>query len=91
MFQFIYKGRFDCIITKDIFEQHVKNLYNDIKKKFNITMDPKKFIVTMEIDSKKSKGYGGYTDYDRKTEIIYYLNLQLFGYPKKGGVMFLRY
>ena len=83
MFQFIYKGRFDCIITKDIFEQHVKNLYNDIKKKFNITMDPKKFIVTMEIDSKKSKGYGGYTDYDRKTEIIYYLNLQLFGYPKK--------
>jgi len=83
MFQFIYKGRFDCLITKEMFEAYVKNIYSKIQKELNITMVPKKFIVTMEMDSNKPKGYGGYTDYDRKTDIIYYLNLQLFGYPKK--------
>ena len=83
MFQFKYKGKYDCLIPKDAFEKYVQDLYNDMKKRFNITWSPKKFIVTMEMDPKRPRGWGGNTDYDRKTDIIYRLHLQLFGLPKK--------
>ena len=80
MFDFRYIGKFDCLISKNIFENYVENLYNNLKKCFKISWSPKKFIVTMEIDPKKRLGYGGCTNYDRKTDIVYKLNLQLFGY-----------
>lgn len=83
MFQFIYKGRFDCIISKQEYETYVIKLYNDIKTRFNIKWSPKKFIVTFESDPNREKGIGGTTDYDRKTDIVYRMRLQLFGYPKK--------
>ena len=82
MFQFRYIGKFDCLISKNIFENYVENLYNNIKKCFEISWSPKKFVITMEIDPKKKRGIGGCTDYDRKTDIIFRLNLQLFGYHK---------
>jgi hypothetical protein len=83
MFRFIYKGNFDCLITKDVFETHMQNLYYDMKKRFNIKWSPKKIIITMDMNSKKSKGWGGTTNYDRKTDIVYRLELQLYGYTKK--------
>jgi len=83
MFHFIYKGKFDCLITKADFEIYVENLYNDMKKLFKISWNPKKFIITMEIDPTKEKGWGGNTDYDRNTDIIYKLTLQLFGFSKR--------
>lgn len=83
MFQFKYKGKYDCLIPKDVFETYVQDLYNDMKKRFNVTWSPKKFVVTMEMDPKRPRGWGGNTDYDRKTDIIYRLHLQLFGLPKK--------
>jgi hypothetical protein len=82
MFIFRYIGKFDCLISKNIFENYVENLYNNLKKCFNISWSPKKFIVIMEIDLKKKRGIGGCTDYDRKTDIIFRLHLQLFGYNK---------
>lgn len=82
MFDFRYIGKFDCLISKNVFENYVENLYNNLKKCFNILWSPKKFIVTIEIDPKKKRGIGGCTDYDRKTDIIFRLNLQLFGYNK---------
>jgi hypothetical protein len=81
MFQFIYKGKFNCLITKDVFETHIEQLYDNMKKMFGISWSPKKFIVTMEIDPKKSKGWGGNTNYDFKTN-TFLLTLQLFGFSK---------
>jgi hypothetical protein len=83
MFQFIYKGRFDCLITKEIFESHVKTTYTAMKQQLGVTWSPAKFVVTMETDPKRPRGIGGTTDYDRKTEIIFRLHLQLLGVPKK--------
>ena len=55
MFQFRYIGKFDCLISKNVFENYVKNLYNNIKKCFQISWSPKKFVITMEIDPNKKK------------------------------------
>ena len=84
MFKFIYKGKFNCLITKDVFETHVKQLYYDMKKRFKVIWSPKKFIVTMEMDPTKQKGIGGTTNmvYGKETPITYRLNLQLFGFSK---------
>ena len=84
MFQFIYKGKFDCIITKEMFEIYIKKLYNNIKERFKIKFIPKKFIVTLEIDSKKSKGWGGNKDIELDgNDIIYTLFLQLHGFTRE--------
>ena len=83
MFQFIYKGRFDCLISKQEYETYVMKLYNDMKTRLGIKWSPKKFVITFESDPTREKGIGGSTDYDRKTDIVYRLHLQLFGYPKK--------
>lgn len=83
MFQFIYKGRFDCLITKEIFESHVERTYNAMKRQLGVTWSPAKFVVTMETDPKRPRGIGGTTDYDRKKDIIFRLHLQLFGVPKQ--------
>jgi len=83
MFQFIYHGRFNCLITKDTFETYLKDMYANMKKLFNITWSPAKFVVTMEMDPTRPRGIGGNTDFDRKTDIIFRLRLQLFGFPKK--------
>ena len=32
MFIFRYIGKFDCLISKNIFENYVENLYNNLKK-----------------------------------------------------------
>jgi len=83
MFQFIYKGKFDCIITKEMFETHVKNIYATIKKIFDIKFTPKKFIIIMHMDPLKTKqSWGGYTD-ETSASSVYKINLQIFGVPKK--------
>jgi hypothetical protein len=51
MFHFIYKGRFDCLISKDTFEMYIQNLYYDIKKRFGVTYNPKKFTIKREGDT----------------------------------------
>ena len=58
-------------------------LYNDMKTRLGIKWSPKKFVITFESDPNRKKGIGGSTDYDRKTDIVHRLHLQLFGYPKK--------
>jgi hypothetical protein len=83
MFEFIYKGRFDCLITKGQFEAYVENMYYNMKKILKVKWSPAKFVVTMEIDPTRPKGIGGTTDYDRKSDIIFRLHLQLLGFPKK--------
>jgi len=80
MFQFIYKGKFNCLITKDVFETHIKNLYNNMKKLFEISWSPKKFIVTMENDPKRDHGWGA-TIIENNIE-IFSLTIQLFGHRK---------
>jgi len=81
MFHFIYKGRFDCLISKSTFEMYIQNLYYDIKKKFGVTYDPKKFTIIMEMDGTETrKGFGGVV---KKIVPNYELVLFLFGYPKK--------
>ena len=55
MFKFQYIGKFDCLISKNIFENYVENLYNNLKKCFEISWSPKKFVITMEIDPKKKR------------------------------------
>ena len=91
MFEFIYKGRFDCLITKGQFEAYVKNMYHNMKKYLRVTWSPNKIVVTMEVDPRRQKGIGGTTDYDRKTDIIFRLNLQLLGFPKKEQTFELMY
>jgi hypothetical protein len=83
MFQFIYKGRFNCLITKEIFESHVEETYNEMKRQLDVKWSPAKIIITMEMDPKRPRGWGGMTEYDSKTEIVFRLHLQLFGYSKK--------
>jgi hypothetical protein len=81
MFHFIYKGKFDCLISKDTFEMYIQSLYYNIKRKFGVTYNPKKFTITMEMDGKdKRKGYGGNTNENYPN---YELRLQMFGFPKK--------
>jgi hypothetical protein len=81
MFEFIYKGKFDSLITKETFELYIRTLYADLKKLFRVTWSPKKFIVSMEINTTKPQGWGGNFEFDPTTS-GYKLNLQLFGYPK---------
>ena len=60
---------------------YIQNLYHSIKKMFDITYDPKKFTIIMEMDgTDKRKGYGGHVE-----EIYpnYKMLLQFFGVPKK--------
>jgi len=83
MFQFIYKGRFDCLITKEVFESHVERMYNEMKRQLDVKWSPAKIIITMEMDPKRPRGWGGTTEYDSKKEIVFRLHLQLFGYSKK--------
>lgn len=81
IFQFIYRGKYDCIINKNVFELYIKTLYNSIRKRLNVKFLPNKFIITMIMNPNKQKGWGGKTDnaiYD-----IFKLELQLYGYPKK--------
>jgi hypothetical protein len=59
MFIFIYKGKYDCLISKKEFESYIKNLYFDMKKILNVKFTPKQFIVTMVMDAKKNQGWGG--------------------------------
>lgn len=80
MFEFTYKGKFNCIITKNVFETYVKRLYNNLKRRFKVSWSPKKFLVTMEIDPKKPQGWGG-TVLEKSSE-TYSLLVQLFGYDK---------
>lgn len=82
MFEFKYKGKYDCLIPKDVFEKYVEDLYNDMKKRFNVTWSPKKFIVIMEMDPKKQQGWGGTRDITVEYN-IFKLTLQLHGFPKK--------
>jgi len=81
MFEFIYKGKYDCIISKDIFELYIKTLYFDIRKKLNVKFKPNKFIVTMIMNPNKQQGWGGIIN--NKIYNIFKLELQLYGYPKK--------
>jgi hypothetical protein len=84
MFQFTYKGRFESIITKETYELYIQKLYNDLKKTFEVKFTPKKFIVTLEIDIKKTQGWGGNTDIKIDgNDIIYTLSLQLHGFTKE--------
>jgi len=81
MFIFIYKGKYDCLISKKDFESYIKNLYFNIKKKLNVKFTPKKFIITMSMDKNKQKGWGGTTNIEKYN--IFNIELQLNGYPKK--------
>ena len=85
MFQFRYIGKFDCIITKKEYELYIKNMYYNMKKIFNIKYSPKKIKIIMEMNPKKSQGWGGTREIysgDINSD-IYEMKLQLFGYPKK--------
>ena len=85
MFQFRYIGKFDCIITKKEYELYIKNMYYNMKKIFNIKYSPKKIKITMEMNPKKSQGWGGTSEIysgDINSD-IYEMKLQLFGWPKK--------
>ena len=53
MFQFIYKGRFDCLITKEVFESHVERMYNEMKRQLDVKWSPAKIIITMEMDPER--------------------------------------
>jgi hypothetical protein len=81
MFIFIYKGKYDCLISKKDFESYIKNLYFDIKKKLNVKFTPKKIIITMSMNENKQQGWGGTTN--NEIYNIFRLELQLHGYPKK--------
>lgn len=81
MFIFIYKGKYDCLISKKEFESYIKNLYFDMKKILNVKFTPKQFIVTIVMDAKKNQGWGGRTD--NSIYNIFNMELQLYGYPKK--------
>jgi hypothetical protein len=82
MFQFVYKGKYDCLITKEIFETYVKTLFNNLQKYFAVTWAPKKFNVIMEMNRNKPQGWGGTLKHsDDSSEIT--LQLMLHGYPKK--------
>jgi len=82
MFKFLYKGRFDCLISKETFETYVENLFHSMKSRFNVKWTPKQFLVVMEVDPKRRQGWGGNNWYDKQTNTVT-LQLQLFGFPKK--------
>jgi len=85
MFHFIYKGKFDCLISKGTFEMYIQNLYHSIKKHCGITYNPKKITITMETDETRKKnmsGTSGWTDFGKKYP-DYEIVLHFFGYPKK--------
>ena len=82
MFEFVYKGKFDSLITKETFELYIRTLYGDLKKLFQVTWSPKKFVTTMEINPRKDTGWGGVNWFDAETN-TFHLQIQLFGFSKK--------
>lgn len=80
VFRFRYKGKFDWLISKEVFEAYCRHLYADLKRVFEVAWSPKEFRITVETDPKKPRGWGGNF---QKDAAGFHLDLQLFGCPKK--------
>jgi len=78
--EFVYKGRFDCLVSKKTVEAYVKDLYLSLRSRFKVKWAPKHFVVIMEINPRKEKGWGGNNWYEGDT---FTLQMQLFGFPKR--------
>ncbi len=79
-FVFQYKGKFDWLISKEVFEAYCRHIYAGLKREFQVAWSPKAFRITVETDPKKPRGWGGNFQQDAAG---FHLELQLFGCPKK--------
>ena len=85
-FVFRYKGKFDWLISKEVFEAYCIHIYDDLKRVFKVEWSPKTFFITVETKANKQRGWGGNF---QKDAAGFHLDLQLFGCPKKDQTLTL--